>query len=95
MRTPKRKSKLLPRADGPFEVLKKINDNAYKINLPREYGVSCTFNVEDLKPYYVDDKFENMRANSLQQWEDDAPMEDHEERQSQEMPKVSKRFLRL
>jgi hypothetical protein len=24
-----RKSKLMPRADGPFEVLKKINENAY------------------------------------------------------------------
>ena len=30
----KRKSKLMPRADGPFDVLKKINDNAYKINFP-------------------------------------------------------------
>ena len=29
----KRKSKLMPQADGPFEVLERINDNAYKINL--------------------------------------------------------------
>jgi hypothetical protein len=26
-----RKSKLLPRADGPFKVLERINDNAYKL----------------------------------------------------------------
>jgi len=41
----KRKSKLLPRGDGPFRVLAKINDNAYKIDLPASYGVSTTFNV--------------------------------------------------
>ena len=32
----KRKTKLMPRADGPFEVLERINDNAYKVNLPGE-----------------------------------------------------------
>jgi hypothetical protein len=26
-----RKSKLLPRVDGPFKVLERINDNAYKL----------------------------------------------------------------
>ncbi|XP_073260728.1 uncharacterized protein [Populus alba] len=29
-----RKSKLQPRGDGPFQVLERINDNAYKIDLP-------------------------------------------------------------
>jgi hypothetical protein len=29
-----RKSKLMPRADGPFKILAKINDNAYKLELP-------------------------------------------------------------
>ena len=77
----KRKSKLLPRADGPFQVLEKINDNAYKIDLPREYGVSCTFNVADLKPYYDDDKYENLRANSLQQRKDDASLADPDDGQ--------------
>jgi len=30
----RRKSKLLPRRDRPFQVLKKINDKAYTIDLP-------------------------------------------------------------
>ncbi|XP_021306294.1 uncharacterized protein LOC110431528, partial [Sorghum bicolor] len=47
-----RKSKLSPRGDGPFKVLKKINDNAYKIELPPEYSnVNPTFNVKDLLPF--------------------------------------------
>jgi len=68
----------MPRADGPFEVLEKINDNAYKINLPGEYGVSCTINVADLSSYFEDDHLENLRSNSPQQGEDDAPMEGQE-----------------
>jgi hypothetical protein len=35
-----RKSKLLPRADDPFKVLEKINGNAYKLELPTDFGVS-------------------------------------------------------
>ena len=43
-----RKSKLLPRADGPLKVLARYNDNAYKIELPRDkYNVSDNFNVKD------------------------------------------------
>jgi hypothetical protein len=43
-----RKFKVMPRAAGPFKVLKKINDNAYKLELPPEFGVSPTFNISDL-----------------------------------------------
>ena len=62
----KRKSELMPRADGPFEVLERTNNNAYNINLPREYGVSTTFNVANLSPYLEDDTLENLSANSSQ-----------------------------
>jgi hypothetical protein len=35
-----RKSKLMSRAVGPFKILAKINDNAYKLELPPEFRVS-------------------------------------------------------
>jgi hypothetical protein len=34
-----RKSKLMPRAAGPFKILEKINDNAYKLELPLSLGL--------------------------------------------------------
>ncbi|GJR60132.1 RNA-directed DNA polymerase [Tanacetum coccineum] len=46
--------KLKPRGDGPFRILKKINDKAYKIELSGHYNVSATFNVADLSSYKGD-----------------------------------------
>ena len=51
----RRWSKLHPRGDGPFQVLERINDNAYKLDLPCEYNISITFNVSDLSPFDVGD----------------------------------------
>jgi hypothetical protein len=66
-----RKSKLMPRADGPFKIIKKINDNAYKLELPPEFGVSPTFNISDLKPYLgEEDEFES-RTTPIHEGEDD------------------------
>jgi hypothetical protein len=62
-----RKSKLQPRADGPFKVLRKINDNAYEINLPSTYGVSTSFNVADLSPFFG---LEESRTTPFQEGED-------------------------
>jgi len=64
----------MPWADGPFEVLEKVSDNAYKVELHEDYGLSCTLNVADLKPYFEDDNLENLRANSFLEGEDDVPM---------------------
>jgi len=67
----KHKTKLMPRADGPFEILERVNDNVYKVNLYGEFSVSATFNVADLSPYLEDDHLANLRSNSSQQREDD------------------------
>ncbi|GKD66154.1 RNA-directed DNA polymerase [Tanacetum coccineum] len=65
--------KLNPRGDGPFRDLKKINDNAYKIELPGHYNVFATFNVADLSPYKGDSDDEPDLGSSLfQEGEDDA-----------------------
>ncbi|GJU89629.1 RNA-directed DNA polymerase [Tanacetum coccineum] len=65
--------KLKPRGDGPFRVLKKINDNAYKIELLGHYNFYATFNVVDLSPYKGDSDDEPDSGSILfQEGEDDA-----------------------
>ncbi|GKF95470.1 hypothetical protein Tco_0288205 [Tanacetum coccineum] len=56
--------KFHPRADGPFRILKKINDNAYKVELPGHYGVSDTFNVADLSSYTPNANFDDDSGSS-------------------------------
>jgi hypothetical protein len=60
----RRRSKLHPRGDGPFQVLARINNNAYKLDLPGECNISATFNVSDLSPFDVGD---DLRTNPLEE----------------------------
>jgi len=48
---PETVKKLHVRSTGPFQILKKINSNAYMVDLLPDFGIGCTFNVEDLVPY--------------------------------------------
>ena len=63
------RSKLLPQGDRPFQVVERINDNAYKLDLPNEYGVSVSFNVVDLYPFDVGD---DLRTNPSKEEKNDA-----------------------
>ena len=72
--SPGRFGKLQPRADGPFRVLRRINDNAHKVDLPGHYNVSATFNVADLSPYEGDDL--DSRTSPFHDGENDTVLDD-------------------
>ena len=74
------KSKLMPRPNRSFDVVKKIGPNAYKVDPAGEYGVFATFNVANLISYYEDnEKSSSLRSNSNQTDEDDGdhPINNH------------------
>jgi hypothetical protein len=58
-------------ATGPFKILAKINDNAYKLEFPPEFGVSPSFNISDLRPYLGEEDEMPSRMTSMQEGEDD------------------------
>jgi hypothetical protein len=61
----------MPRAASPFKVLSKINDNAYILELPVEFGIFTSFNVANLKQYLAEDEELSSRMTSVQEGEDD------------------------
>jgi hypothetical protein len=61
----------MSRVDGPLKILEKINDNAYKLELPPEFGISPTFNISDLRPYLGEEDEVPSRTTSIQEGEDD------------------------
>ena len=66
-----RHSKLLPRGDGPFQVLECINDNAYKLDFLGEYNVNANFNITDLRPFDIGN---DLRTNPFQEEGNDGGM---------------------
>jgi hypothetical protein len=58
-------------AAGPFKILAKINDNAYKLELHLEFEVSPSFNISDLRPYLGEEDEIPSRMTSMQEGEDD------------------------
>jgi len=72
----KRKSKLNPRGNGPFQVLERINNNSYRLDHPEEYGVRTIFNIFYLIPFaggadIEEEETTNLRSNPLQGGGDD------------------------
>jgi len=51
--------------------MERINNNAYKVDLPSDYRVSATFNIAYLSPYLEDNYLEDLRENSPSQGEND------------------------
>ena len=80
-----RRSKLLPRGDGPFQVLERINDNSYKLDLPGEYNVSATFNVSDLSPFDADS---DLRTNRSEEEGNDVSLPTNQMENEQEAIKL-------
>jgi hypothetical protein len=61
----------MSRAAGPFKILAKINDNAYKLKLPAEFRVSPSFNILDLRFYLREEDEMPSRMMSMQEGDDD------------------------
>jgi hypothetical protein len=61
----------MSRVAGLFKILAKVNDNAYKLELPPEFGVSPSFNISDLRPYLGEEDEMPSRMMSMQEGEDD------------------------
>ncbi|KAG6764346.1 hypothetical protein POTOM_031812 [Populus tomentosa] len=68
-------NKLNDKKHDPFQILQKINDNAYVVDLPTDMTISLTFNVVDLFEYHPPDEclshLINLRASSFQAGETD------------------------
>ena len=47
-------NKLQQRKCEPYKIIRKINDNAYIIDLPSCMGISKTFNIADLTLFQLD-----------------------------------------
>ena len=79
--SPRTVKKLHARSASPFQSLKKLNDNAYVIDLPQDFGISSTFNIEDLVVY------KDLNFNANNPLDDEPSLETISERHS--LPSLS------
>jgi len=75
----------MPRGDGPFQVLKRINNNAYELDMPDTFLGSHTFNISVLTPFSVG--LQNSWSNSLQLGEYDGDQVQEEEAEDEDAQK--------
>jgi len=67
----------MPRGDGPFQVIKRINDNAYVLDLPDTYLGSHSFSISELTPF---------SAGLPNSWMNSLPPGEHDEDQGERAP---------
>ena len=78
------KGKLDLRGDGPFQVIERLNNNAYRLDLQGKYGgIHNSFNVSDLTPFdfqeFKDDDALDSRTNPFQVGGNDANVDSNKE----------------
>jgi hypothetical protein len=59
---------LIPRGDGSFHILERINKNTYTVDLLGEYSVNDTFTIYDISLFDVGN---DSRLNSFEERGDD------------------------
>jgi hypothetical protein len=59
---------LIPRGDGSFQILERINKNTYTVDLQGEYSVNDTFTIYDISLFDVGN---DSRLNSFEERGDD------------------------
>ena len=69
----------MPHSDGPFQVIKRINDNAYELDMPDTYLCSHSFNISDLTPF---------SAGLPNSWTNSLSPEEHHENQGERVPEA-------
>jgi len=72
-------NKLKPRKYESFKIVRKINDNAYVVDLSSDMTMSKTFNVVDLHIYYLIEQLysdSNSRTSSFEERETDVEDQD-------------------
>ena len=63
----------MAKGDGPYKIVQRVGDNAYKVELPGDINIFATFKVGDLTPYIEDEDKDigDLRANPLHEGEVD------------------------